>query len=135
MKQIVLRSHAPLPNWQRGASVGGVMIVLLLVVFFATLAIRLVPSYITFKQVKGVMDKLPEKSEVVQGGPRAIMTALSTQLGIEGIRHVSTQDFKLVKTGAGLELQVAYEAREHIVSNIDVVMSFAHTTLIPTPPR
>lgn len=111
------------------------MVMLVLIVFFVTLAIRMVPSYITFAQIKSVMNALPQKPAVVTGGPRAIMNTLGTQLGIEGIRSVSTSDFQLAKTGDGLALKLAYEVRQPIVGNVDVVMRFAHTTAFPATER
>ena len=111
------------------------MVMLVLIVFFVTLAIKMVPSYITFAQVKSMMDALPQKPAVVTGGPRAIMNTLGTQLGIEGIRSIGTSDFKLAKTGDGLELQLDYEVRQPIVGNVDVVMRFAHTTPFPRAER
>ena len=116
---------------QRGIGFGGALILMVLIIFFATLAIRMAPAYITFLQVRSVMDNLHQKPEVVEGGPRKIMTTLSNQLNIEGIRVVSPGDFNLAKGKQGLELSLAYEVREHLFFNVDVVMRFAHQTVFP----
>jgi hypothetical protein len=114
---------------QRGAGMGMVMIGLVLIVFFATLAIRMVPAYATYWQVRSVMERLHEKPEAVAGGRGTILRALDSQLYIEGIRAVGRRDFSVAKGSRGLELTVDYEVRKHLFFNVDVIMHFTHTTV------
>jgi len=117
------------PITQRGAGMGMVMIGLVLIVFFATVAIRMVPSYATYWQIRSVMERLHEKPEAVAGGRGTILRALDDQLYIEGIRAVGRRDFNVVKGSRGLEVSVDYEVRKHLFFNVDVIMHFTHTTV------
>jgi hypothetical protein len=109
---------------------GGALVVIVLVVFFATIAINTVPSYVTFWQVRSVMESLHEKPDVVAGGARKILNAIDAQLNIEGIRSVKGRDFKIAKAGDGLQVTVDYDVRKHLFFNVDIIMSFAHSTVI-----
>jgi hypothetical protein len=110
---------------------GGALVVIVLVVFFATIAINMAPAYVTFMQVRSVIDGLHDKPEVVAAGRAKILRNIDSQLNIEGIRSVGTKDFQVAKGSDGLEVSVDYEVRKHLFFNVDVVMHFAHTTLLP----
>ncbi|WP_156427583.1 DUF4845 domain-containing protein [Thiohalocapsa sp. ML1] len=123
----------PSARAQRGMGFGGVMIIIVLVVFFANLAIAMFPAYATFWQVRGIMDRLQEKPDVIAQGPRGIMSSLSSQLGINSIRDVGTQQFKLERDPDGINLIADYEVRKHLFFNVDVVMAFDHKVLLKKP--
>ncbi len=109
------------------------MIIAVLVVFFVKVGIAMVPAYTSFLQVRSIMDKVHERPEVVQGGVRSIRSSLVTQLGINNIKSVAVNDFKFARDPDGLLLSVAYEVRQPLVANIDVVMSFDHEVLLAKP--
>lgn len=127
------RRQTTLRRRQRGMGFGGVMLIIVLVIFFANLAITMFPAYASFWQVQGIMDRLQEKPEVIAQGPRAIMTNLSSQLGINSIRDIGTQDFKLERAPGGINLLLDYEVRKHLFFNVDVVMAFDHSVLLQKP--
>jgi len=106
------------------------MLIIVLIVFFATVAINTVPSYMTFWQVRSIMEGLHEKPDVVAGGRGKILTSIDSQLNINGIRLLHRNDFHIEKGSQGLEVSVDYEVRKHLFFNVDVVMSFAHTTVL-----
>jgi hypothetical protein len=118
---------------QRGMGFGGVMMIIVLVVFFANLAIAMAPAYVTFSQVRGIMDRLQERPEVIAQGPRGIMSSLGSQLGVNNIRDLGTKDFKLERDPDGLNLILDYEVRKHLFFNVDVVMAFDHAVLLKKP--
>lgn len=112
---------------QRGASFGIVMIVITLVVFFGNLAVKMLPEYMNFMQVRSSMASLHSKHDVIDGGPRKIASAISSQLYINNVRSVPMDSFDFERTKAGWDLTVDYAVQKHIVANVDVVMHFVHT--------
>jgi len=112
---------------QRGASFGIVMIVITLVVFFGNLAVNMVPAYMNFMQVRSSMASLHTKHDVVDGGPRKIASAISSQLYINNVRSVPMDSFDFEKTKTGWDLTVNYDVQKHILANVDVIMHFVHT--------
>lgn len=103
------------------------MLWLVLAVFFGNLLVNMLPAYFTFAQVRAVMEGLNDRPEVIAGGPRAVMNAISGQLTVEGIRAVTTRDFTLARGRRGdLELTVDYEVRRDLFGNVAVLMHFNH---------
>jgi hypothetical protein len=121
------------PSRQRGLSFGGIMIGLVLVVFFANLAITMIPAYATFWQVRSIMDRLAEQPQILSEGARGVLRSLGSQLQVNGIRDLKAADFALEPVAGGTELALAYEVRKHLFFNVDVVMAFRHEVVLDKP--
>lgn len=118
---------------QRGFGLGQVLVVLLLVVFFVNLGIKMVPSYLSFMQVRSVMDRVVERPELVGSGRRAVLAAVIRQLGIDNLRSVEAQDFSVSREADDTLLSVDYQVQRHIGFNVDVLMHFEHAVVLPQP--
>lgn len=125
--------HGPRPDLQRGFGLGKVMLVLALVVFFVSLGIKMLPSYLTYYQVRSVMERVVERPDMVGAGPRAVLAAVTRQLGIDGIRAVDSKAFHVARKGDDIVLSVDYQVQEHVGYNVDVMMHFEHAVALPRP--
>jgi len=112
---------------QRGVSFGIVMIVIVLIVFFGNLAVNMLPEYLNFLQVRSSMAALHTKEDVLSGGPRKMMSAISSQLYINNVRSVKNDSFSFERTKTGWLATVDYDVQKHILANVDVVMHFVHS--------
>jgi hypothetical protein len=111
----------------------GILIVLALAAFFVTLLVRMGPSYMTYFQVRSLMDRVMEKPELRGAGTRQVLAAVSRQLYIDGVRTVDKSDFQIKREGNEVFLVLDYQAQEHLGFNVDVLMHFEHR--VPFPPR
>lgn len=125
--------RAPMAQAQRGLGLFQVLVVLLLVVFFVNIGIKMAPSYLTFFQVRGAMERVVERPEMVGAAPRAVLAAVTRQLGIDGVRSVDTKDFRVTREGDDILLSLDYQVQEHIGLNVDVLMHFEHAVALPRP--
>jgi hypothetical protein len=116
---------------QGGFGLAQLLIVLVLVVFFISLAIKMVPSYMTYFQVRGVMDRVVEKPEIRGAGAREVLSAIGRQLDVDGVRSVTTKDFGLERARDATMLVLDYSVQQHIGLNVDVVMHFDHRVELP----
>ncbi len=115
----------------RGFSLTGALIWVLLIGGAATLGLKLGPYYLQFWTVRSVMDDTARNPEVAAMGRQAIIQTLEKKLYINDVRSVKNENFSFEKTDTGRVLGVHYEVREHLVANLDVVLTFDHQTLIP----
>ena len=111
---------------QRGVSLIAILLIICIVVFFGAVAFTMMPSYLSFLQVRSAMDGLREKPDVVARGPHAIRGALVDQLFINDVHSIKANQFKIEKKRGHYNLAVDYEVRRHLLANVDVVMNFAH---------
>ncbi|MCG6939783.1 MAG: DUF4845 domain-containing protein [Thiohalocapsa sp.] len=118
---------------QRGLSFTSAVFGLLLVVFFGTIAITMLPSYAGFWQVRSIMNGLQDRPDIIAKGPRGITSSLGTLLSVNGIRDLHARDFKLEREQGGYKLMLDYDVRKHLFFNVDVVMAFNHEVLLRSP--
>jgi hypothetical protein len=118
---------------QRGVSFGVVMIVLVLIEFFAHLAVKMLPSYFTFLQVRSAIKSVHEKPDVIESGPRAVLSSIAKQLYINDVRSVKTDAFKVARTNKGFDLNVAYDVQQPLFYKIVVVTHFTHGEAFDKP--
>ena len=123
-RRIVLLHRAPARR-QRGMSKWGWLIAMLLLAGTMTTVLRLGPHYIDFRIVQSVLDDLP-KSEVHADMSRAkIVEHFSKQFRIENFRIPVKEMMSIERTRDQTVLDVNYEVREHLLYNIDVVLTFS----------
>lgn len=118
---------------QCGIGLPGILILLALAVFFVALLVKMGPAYMTYFQVRAMMDRVMEKPDLQGAGTRQILSAMSRQLSIDGIRTVEQSDFAVKREGSEVYLVLDYQAQTHLGFNVDVLMHFTHRT--PFPPR
>jgi hypothetical protein len=118
---------------QRGVSFGVVMIVLVLIEFFAHLAVKMLPSYFTFLQVRSAIKSVHEKPDVIESGPRAVLSSIAQHLYINDVRSVKTDAFKVERTNKGFDLNVAYDVQQPLFYKIVVVTHFTHGEAFDKP--
>jgi hypothetical protein len=119
------------PSAQRGVGLTGIFFGLVLFAFILTILVKLGPPYMSFWTLKSLMDDVAEAPESVQGGRSAILKQLNSQLNINNMDELQPKEFTLVKSGdEAYNLKVAYERRQHLFANVDVVLTFSHAVVV-----
>ena len=113
------------PNRQRGMGKWGWLFFIIVTVFAGSAALRLGPHYIDFRVVQGVIDRLPESRVHDQMTRGEIREHFEKQFRIENFRMKARDIVKVERTREQTVVDVTYEIREHLVYNIDVVLSFS----------
>lgn len=115
---------------QKGLTLIGFGIVLVLVVFFAYVGMRLVPLYLEYHAVVGAMDRLQEDPMAGRLSPAAIRERIMRSLYVSyASDNIDRNDIQ-IKRQDGVQVRVAYEVRRPMVGNIDVVVAFDRTVTL-----
>jgi len=116
---------------QTGITFISLLLLLIMLGFFALLALRLGPLYLENYTIRSALQGLKQDPELAQKGPEAIRSALEKRLYINEIRRFDTaeekQDIQVRREGEQFKVSVDYEVREHIVANVDAVVSFSNS--------
>jgi hypothetical protein len=122
---------------QRGLSFSSVMLMIALGAFFLTLLFKMGPAYMQFWQVRSALDKLLEQPQLGRQGPKAILSAIDKQLYINEVRTVGSDSFvvKSSKDGKGWDVNANYVVQQHIGANVDVLMTFDYSVVVPKNPQ
>lgn len=117
---------------QRGIGMIGILLVLGLAAFVVTVVLKLGPMYMNFWTLQTIMNKVASSPEAPEEGRQGIANLLSRNMDVNNVGHVGPKDFKIEKVDEGrYDLKLAYEQREHLFMNIDVVLKFEHEVAVP----
>lgn len=109
---------------QRGLTAMGGLLALVLIVSGITLTLKLAPHYIDFYTLESVLDGLPADDVRTMSRP-ALHEMLQKRFKINNLRDFEIRDIiTLDRSREGTVLELKYERREHILFNIDVVITF-----------
>jgi Tfp pilus assembly protein PilE len=109
---------------QHGLTLIGWLVIVLVIGVTATLAVRLLPHYIENRTLVSIVNALP--AERVHAMPLAeIQDALERRFVVNNIRDKRVADvIKVDRRRDGTALMLAYEVREPLVMNVDLVLRF-----------
>lgn len=110
----------------RGITLIGFVIVLVVVGFFAYMAMRLIPVYMEYFGVLKAMEQVKNEPGSAQRSLEEIRRDMSFKFDTQYVdsESVPPQAIQLKREGGGATLRVAYEKRLPFVYNIDLVVSF-----------
>jgi len=131
MKRLSKTGFTTRRNRNGGASIVGLILGLTGLVVVITLALRLGPHYIDWRTMQTVFENL-HRQPVNEMSKAQIREAVGKSFRINSLRdfdlkNILTIDVQKDKT----ILQVHYEQREHILMNVDMVLTFDESYQYP----
>ncbi|MEO8012115.1 MAG: DUF4845 domain-containing protein [Dokdonella sp.] len=110
----------------RGITLIGFLMLLLVVGFFAYLAMRLVPVYIEYMGVVKAMEQVRSESGSAQASPEQIRRSLSLKFNTQYIDDaaIPPQSIQVLREGNAQTLRIRYERRVPFVHNLEILATF-----------
>jgi len=102
----------------------GFLLMFMLIGFFTLLTLKLVPIYLEHYKIVSSLEALKSDPDLATRPKEEILKTLEKRWDINMVNRVTAQDVKITKQGGRLTVQIAYEAVEHIMGNVDVLVTF-----------
>lgn len=110
---------------QRGMSVTSWIFIIAVVLFFTLLGVKLIPSYLQFYSIQGVLESIQEDHSLKKAPPKKIRQIFNRRIDINGVYDFDQDSLKITKTKGGkTTVAVDYEIRKEMAGNVDVIMVF-----------
>lgn len=109
---------------QLGMSLGGLILLLLLIVFVVYSAARIVPAYMDYWSVEHVMENSLQALGDEKITPQIIRSRFEKELSLNNIKTVTGADLAIEPTQTGYKLTVEYTVREPFWREIHLCMDF-----------
>ena len=109
---------------QNGITLMSFLVVLVIVGFFAVVAMKLFPMYSEYYSLRGVMNDLAAQPNSATMTPAQVYADLDRRFNIAYVESVKKEHIKVVRAGRGAQLNIAYEVRRPLFGNLDVVGNF-----------
>jgi len=115
---------------QQGLTFWGWLVVIVLVGFFGVVTMRLTPLYLEYFRIAASLESLKSEPGITRKPRHEVRRLLSRRFDINDVRTIKAKDVR-IRGGAGvLEVSVDYEARTHLMANLDVVARFRRVVRI-----
>lgn len=114
------------PLRQRGLGALSNLLILIILVGLALAGLKIVPYYLEYYKVQKAVDSLKGRGEVEGMASAQILRLLENQLYIDEVRRLTAKDISVKRSATQVLVDVHYEVREHLVANIDFVLTFSH---------
>ena len=116
---------------QDGLTLLGFLIVLVVVLFFAYAAMRIVPMYLEYHALTNAMAKLEDDPYAKGMTPQKIKESITTSLWASyASNNIKPEHIHISKKSGGVTVRVAYEIREDFIANIDLIGSFDRSVVL-----
>jgi hypothetical protein len=115
---------------QRGITLLGFVLGLIVVCFFAYMGMVLGPAYSEYYGVRKAMNFVAASQTPSSSDYETMRRALDRQFNVGYVDSVSGQDVKLVRDKAGNSIAIDYEVRKAFVYNIDFVVKFKYAVAL-----
>jgi hypothetical protein len=115
---------------QQGITLIGFGIVLVLAVFFAYVAMRLVPVYLEYHAVVGAMDTVAADPLAATYTPAKIRERIMRSLYVSYATDNIQKNHITITRQQGVAVRVKYEVRKPMIGNVDVIVSFDRTVVL-----
>ena len=109
----------------------GMLVLLIVIAFFAVILIKVMPLYMEHFKVKSSLDSLAQEAKDTQKvlSPLEIEKHLLNRLSINDVDRVNKKDITVTREGNKYVVTVSYEARVHLFYNIDLVAQFKNDSV------
>ncbi len=113
---------------QKGATFVSWMIGIAISLFLFVTGIKIMPVYLEYHTIKGMVDELATHPDAKSANKRTIRSALEKRLNINSLdKHLSAKNFDIVRikgSNKRKEITVKYEVRKPWVANLDFIATF-----------
>lgn len=114
-----------LPKRQRGLTLISWVFVIAIGLFFATIAVKMVPSYLEYYSVVEVLESLKAEYKGRDDlSPRSIKGSVMKKLDVNGVYNFDMKNLTITREKKGTVVTAEYEVRKSVAANVYVVMHF-----------
>ncbi|CAA0087347.1 Uncharacterised protein [Zhongshania aliphaticivorans] len=109
---------------QAGMGMIATLLVLTVVIVFATLAVKLAPIYVDYWTLTRIINDVIEEERGSEVTPAAIRRDLSNRFVTNRVESIALRDIKISSEKEGILIDARYEKRTPVMFNVDAVVHF-----------
>ena len=114
---------------QKGMGVIATLMTLVVAIFIAIVALKVVPAYLEYVSIKKALGKAVASSEVPGGSAQEIRGAFDKQATIDDIKSVRGQDLEIIQEGSTTVVRANYTQKVPLLANVSLLIDFSASTV------
>ena len=108
---------------QSGVSLGGLLVVLVILVVVGLLALKILPPYMEFRTAKNAIEAVARERQ--GASVNDVRRAFDARAQIDDVNAVKGADLEVTKDGADIIIAFAYRKEVHLFRNVGLYFDFA----------
>jgi Tfp pilus assembly protein PilE len=110
---------------QRGMTMLGIIVVVIVVGAWVYAGIRLVPKYLEYMRVASTLEKVRDEFDSNPGSTEFMLRkAIERHFDIEMVEVITSNDIEIKKEGGEFTMRAAYEDTVPLAGNVSFLVSF-----------
>ena len=110
---------------QRGMTMLGIIVVVVVVGAWVYAGIRLVPKYLEYMRVASTLEKVRDEFDSNPGSTEFMLRkAIERHFDIEMVEVITANDIEIKKEGGDFTMRAAYEDTVPLAGNVSFLVSF-----------
>lgn len=118
---------------QRGMTVIGMLLLIIVIAFVALIGMKVVPMYIQYFSIKSTVESIRKEPQVAQMTPLEIQNAIQKRFDIGYVDNITARDLKIRNERSGRVLDLVYEDERELFYGLYVLLKVNET--IPLNPN
>lgn len=116
---------------QRGLTLGGMLITVVILLFFAYAGMRVVPMYLEYHALNSALSQLENDPGARNMSAAKLKNAIQNSLWASyASDNIKKENIHISKKSNGVQVRVKYEVRKPFMGNIDLVGSFDTSVML-----
>lgn len=107
---------------QRGMTVIGMLLVIIVIAFVALIAMKVVPMYVQYYSIKSTIESIRKEPQVAQMTPQDIQNAIQKRFDIGYVDNITARDLKIRNDPKGRVLDLVYQDERTLFYGLSVVL-------------
>lgn len=108
---------------QKGMSVIGIIVILILIGMVAVLGLKTIPSYLEYFQIKKAVAGIAASGET-KGTVADVRKAFDRRAQIDDIQAITAADLEITKEGSELVISFSYPKKVHLFAQVNLLFEF-----------
>ena len=110
---------------QRGMTLIGILVVVVVVGVWVYAAIRMTPKYLEFMRVASTLEKVRDEFDSNPGTTEFMLRkAVERHFDIEMVEVITPNDLEITKGGGTFTMRAAYETTVPLIANVSFLLDF-----------
>ena len=115
---------------QRGITTLGMIILVAFIGLFVFAGIRLIPVYLNYFKVSGVVNGVFDEFDGQNANRAQIRNSISRRFEVESVGVIKSRDISVTTVDGGIEVSAKYDHTSPFIANISFTVHFDKTVLV-----
>ena len=115
---------------QRGMTVIGMLLLLIVIGFVALIAMKVVPMYVQYYSIKSTIESIRKEPQLAQMSTQDIQNAIQKRFDIGYVDNIKARDLKIRNDPKGRVLDLVYQDEQVLFYGLFVVLKVNEAILL-----